>query len=165
MSLQLSKLNHFLKIKTKGKKGHFALKIDMSKAYDRVEWRLLNNVMYALGFAMQVIDTIMRCVTSASFSVLINGGPAGYFTPTRGLRQGDPLSPYLFILCAEGLSTLFQVAQESGSFRGISASRGSPRISHLFFADDSIIFRDATTKHAMEVRRILNKCVGVQSKN
>ena len=82
----------------------------------------------------------MGCVTTPTFSILINGKAYGNIRPTRGIRQGDPLSPYLFLLCAEGFTSLLQRAELDGRIKGASVCRRAPRISNLMFADDSIIF-------------------------
>ncbi|KAI5332177.1 hypothetical protein L3X38_022306 [Prunus dulcis] len=79
---------------------------------------------------------VMACVSTVSFSVLINGKPGEPFQPTRGLRQGDPFSPYLFLIISEALSRNIMKCIESGEIKGIRIARGSPTLSHLFFADD-----------------------------
>ena len=98
---------HYLKRK-KGKMGACAVKLDMAKAYDRVEWDYLKRIMLTLGFCDTFVSLIMRCVTSVSLSVRVNGVLTDSFRPSRGIRQGDPISPYLFLLCAEGLSCLLK---------------------------------------------------------
>lgn len=100
--------------KQKAKTHFFALKIDMTKAYDRVEWSYLEKVLQKLGFARAWIHSVMRCVTSVRYSVKVNSALSVPFVPSRGLRQGDPINPYLFLLCAEGLSCLLKKAENDG---------------------------------------------------
>jgi hypothetical protein len=101
-------LTHYLKNKKRGKIGYAAIKLDMSKAYDRVEWRFLKEVMARMGFNERWVELIMKCVTTVSYSVKVNGDLIDWFQLERGLRQGDPLFLYLFLLCAEGFSALLQ---------------------------------------------------------
>ena len=97
-----------------------------------------------------------QCIISVSYSIRINGKPRGHIIPTRGLRQGDPLSPYLFLLCAEGLLALIKKSVSLGELEGIAICRRGPRISHLFFVDNSIIFCKATRVECDALLRVLN---------
>jgi hypothetical protein len=99
----------------------------------------------------------MMCVTSAKYSVLINGVPCGHITPSRGLRQGDPISPYLFLICAEVLSSMLTRANSDGLLSGIPTSKRGPHINHLFFADDSLLFCRASTTQWNNLVEILKK--------
>ncbi|XP_019183638.1 PREDICTED: uncharacterized protein LOC109178457 [Ipomoea nil] len=153
--LLAAEVGHFLNRKQCGVGGWGALKLDMAKAYDRMEWPFLRNMMVALGFHDKWVELIMKCVTTVSYSILVNGSRSDPIIPTRGLRQGDPLSPYLFIICAKGLSLLLQQANNTGLIHGCRVSRGAPQISHLFFADDSLLFFKANVEEANEVRRCL----------
>ena len=147
-------MNHVNR-KRKGKTGEMALRLDMSKAYYQVEWECLQQIMRKLGFHDKWTRLVMSCVSSVTYAVWVNGVPYGQISPTRGLCQGDPLSPYLFLIVAEGLSALLHKAVREKKLRGIAASARGPRISHLFFADDSLIFGRATTMECNEIQRIL----------
>jgi len=137
------------------KNGVCAVKLDMTKAYDRVEWNYLHAVLGALGFSERWQNLVMKCVTSVSFSVQINGMFSPTFKPTSGIRQGDPISPYLFVLCAEGLTSMLKFCGPQHLAKGIRVGIHAPWISHLLFADDSLIFMQANTRGASRLANIL----------
>ena len=115
------------------------IKLDMSKAYDRVEWKFLGRIMMHMGFCPTFVQWIMTCISTVSYSFNLNGQKVGCVKPSRGIRQGDPLSPYLFIICTEGLSNLLKKAADNKHLTGIKICKDSPMVSHLFFADDSLL--------------------------
>ena len=98
---------------------------------------------------------IIRCVTSARLSVKLNGGISHLFLPSRGLRQGDPLSPYLFLFCVEGFSALLKQAQQTGDLKGVSFGSTGPTVTHLLFADDSIVFLEGSQSNFDTLKGIL----------
>jgi hypothetical protein len=146
---------HFLKSKKKGKDCYAAIKLDMSKAYDRVEWFFLEKMMRRMGFAEDWINRIMLCVTSVSYQVRVNGSLSDVIVPERGLRQGDPLSPYLFLICAEGFSSLLNKAEVEGELEGIRICHSAPSFNHLLFADDSLVLIKANSESARSLQNIL----------
>jgi hypothetical protein len=137
------------------KKPFFALKIDMMKAYDRVEWSYLHGCLAKLGFDHNWINSVMRCVTSSRYVVRVNGELTEPVVPTRGIRQGDPISPYLFLLCTEGLSCLLQKQEVQGELQGLKNGRLGPSISHLLFADDSIFLARSDKRSVDALQRTL----------
>lgn len=128
------------KNKRTGKQGLAALKLDMSKAYDRVEWSFLESIMKRMGFQNEWINLVMKCVRTVTHKIKVNDKYTETSQPRRGLHQGDPLSPYLFSICVEGLSVLLEDAERRCLIEGVRICHGAPRINHLFFADDSLIF-------------------------
>lgn len=111
--------------------------------------------MLKLGLPNVLVNTIMRCVRTVSFAVLVNGQPSSTFIPTRGLRQGDPLSPYLFLFCVEALAVLLRKGVADGVLHGIKVCRRAPVVLHLVFADDTIVFGRATETKITKVKDIL----------
>ena len=143
--------------------NHCAYKLDLAKAYDRVDWNFLEGVMGKLGFEQKWIKWVMTCVRSVTFSVRCNESLLEAFLPTRGLRQGDPLSPYLFLFVADGLATLLKKKVDSGGISPLKVAQGSPGISNLLFADVSLLFFKATDEQAIRVKETLvlfQKCTG-----
>jgi len=133
-----------------------AIKTDMAKAYDRLEWQFIQATMTSMGFPPHLVSTIMKCISTVSYSIILNGRPSTKFIPQRGIRQGDPLSPYLFILCANVFSALISKAQSEHIIHGVKISSGAPEISHLLFVDDSLIFCGATKTEATIIQDIIN---------
>ena len=135
---------HHIKIGYFGKKSFMALKLDISKAYNRVEWLFLEKILLKMGFQASWVSLIMECITPVSYSILVNGEPKGMIKPSRGLRQGDPFSPYLFLFCVEGLNAILKQAVDVGEIQGFSICRRGPKLTHLFFVDDCLLFCKST---------------------
>ncbi|KAL0361594.1 UNVERIFIED_CONTAM: putative mitochondrial protein [Sesamum radiatum] len=150
-------LNHHIQSSRRPKGRHIALKLDMSKAYNRVERAFLHGTLLRLGFNHRFVELIMLFVSTVSYSLTLSGDQFGYFCPERGIRQGDLLSPYLFIFCLEVFSCLLQDAELWGRLSGVAVACQAPRVSHLLFADDTIIFYEATMEEIREGGRILRR--------
>jgi hypothetical protein len=146
---------HSMKRKKRGKKGQCAVKLDMMKAYDMVEWPFVQAMMTKLGFPPRLVRVIMKCISSVKFSVKVNGVLLDSFSPSRGIRQGDPVSPYLFLLCSEGLTALLHHYNTGFIDRGVRVCNRSPWVSHLLFADDSLIFINANAASVTRLNDIL----------
>ena len=146
---------HYLRTSSTKKHCSMAVKTDMSKAYDRLEWNFLRDMMIRFGFYPTWVHLIMECVSSVSYSYLINGSAKGCVRPSRGISQGDPLSLYLFILCSEVLSSLCVKAQEEGLLQGVRVARNSPSLNHLLFADNTMFFCKSDPVSCRDLMNIL----------
>uniref|UniRef100_A0A803PJT8 Reverse transcriptase domain-containing protein n=1 Tax=Cannabis sativa TaxID=3483 RepID=A0A803PJT8_CANSA len=156
---------HAINHRKLGKIGWVGLKLDMEKAFDRVEWNFLLAILKHFNFLERIINLIHKCLSSVSIRFNINGSFSREIFPTRGIRQGDPLSPYLFLLCSEGLSAALCNQQRIGNFHGISIARNAPVISHLLFADDTLLFARATQTSYNAIKAALqmyNQATGQQ---
>ncbi|WZZ00338.1 hypothetical protein YC2023_072666 [Brassica napus] len=147
---------HALRTNEKFSKDFMAIKSDMSKAYDRVEWGYLRVLLRAMGFDEVWIQRVMLCVSTVTYLTLINDQPFGCIQPERGLHQGDPLSPFLFVLCTEGLIHLIEQAVSKGLLQGIQFSENGPMIHHMLFDDDSLLICKAYSSQATEIMKIMS---------
>jgi len=148
---------HQLRTRKRKEKFQAVLKMDLKKAYDQVEWDFLEAYLLKLGFHLTWVRWIMQCITMVSYNVKFNGEQLTYFHPTRGIRQSDPLSPYLFILMASVLSNLINQAIHMGHLKGIQINRWCPTLFHLFFVDDAIFFLDAKLQECQNLANLLNQ--------
>jgi hypothetical protein len=133
-------------------------KLDIEKAYDHVNWDFLLYMLRRCGFGERWCSWIAHCVSSVRFSVLVNGTPSGFFSSSCGLRQGDPLSPLLFVIVMEALSKLFSITVQRGFLSGFSVgfdSNGVIIISHMLFTDDTLVFCMANPNHLLYLRMLL----------
>ena len=112
------------------------------------------------GFHERWISLIMVCVTTMEYSVLINKKAKGKINLTRGLRQGDPISPYLFLHCTEGLSAMLKKEESDGQIKLVAICRGAPHVSHLLFAYDSIVFCRASVEECDRLIKVLKEYEG-----
>ncbi|KAL9667689.1 hypothetical protein QQ045_002053 [Rhodiola kirilowii] len=137
--------------------GNIMMKIDMSKAYDRISWRFILKMMAAMGFSEKWIDLIYRNISNCSYSVLWNGSSYGFFKSNKGVRQGDPLSPSLFILGMEYFSRLINDAIRKGNLIAYKIKGCSAPVHHLMYADDLLIFTNGHTRSVNNLMKIINK--------
>ncbi|CAM8950433.1 unnamed protein product [Rhodiola kirilowii] len=154
--LVAQEVSHYIHNIRNQKSVYGSLKLDVAKAYDKVSWPYLFNIMLQLGFDESWARKVMKLVTSVKYSVRINEDYTDYIVPKGGLRQGDPLSPYLFIICTEGLSAMINQYKQCGQIDGIKICRRAPVISHLLFADDSLIFMKITESSIRKVKNLLS---------
>ncbi|XP_074315696.1 uncharacterized protein LOC141651903 [Silene latifolia] len=153
---------HYLNKTKKGTVSYAALKLDMHKAFDLVSWPFLIAIMKKFGFPLFWQNIIWECISTVTYNIIINGEPSTSFRPSCGLRQGDPLSPYLFIMCMEILSCQLRAAEKATTLPGLKISRYAPPITHLFYADDAFICCKATPV-SFETLRDLFRCFELAS--
>ena len=147
--------------KRSNRKG-FLIKLDFEKAYDCINWQFVLDMLQNFGFGQRWIGWMRSCLSSARISILVNGSPTNEFSPTRGLRQGDPLSPFLFNVAAEALNVLIERAVQLGLVKGVEVGVDKTRVSHLQFADDTILFCDGNLEEVSNFKMIL-RCFEVMS--
>ena len=147
---------NWVKKRKSGNSFAWILKVDLSKAYDRIRWDFVEAMLRKMRFPENWIQWSMQCVTTVSYAVLVNGEPSDIFYPSAGLRQGEPLSSYIFILCMEVLSRNLTHLQRNKELEGLKIARSAPKISHLFFADDALFFFKAQPKNCWAIKNVLS---------
>ena len=134
-------------------------KLDIEKVYDHVNWDTLFYLLERMGFGDRWRRWLKTCVSTVRFSFLVNGSPVGFFSRYRGLRQGDPLSPLLFLLIMEVLSRILKKTEEGGLIQGFHVgpvNSSGIHVSHLLFVDDTILFCDISREQSLSIRLVLS---------
>lgn len=134
---------HSFTVKT-WKQQAFLLKLDLAKAFDKLEWNFIATALRRLGLQTHFIRLIHACISTPNFSILVNGEPTAGFLSQRGIRQGCPLSPYLFVVAINELSISLQQELCNSNLTGVALGPGCPPIHSLLFADDLILCGQAT---------------------
>ncbi|GKE24724.1 putative RNA-directed DNA polymerase, eukaryota, reverse transcriptase zinc-binding domain protein [Tanacetum coccineum] len=137
------------------KKKIFILKVDFERAFDTLNWSFLDSIMAQMGFSSKLRNWISACLHSAFTSILVNGSPTPEFKLEKGLRQGDPLSPFLFILVVEDLNVVLEEAKNRHIFKGVEVGRDKVNVLHLQFADDAIVLGDWSYSNIKNLSSIL----------
>ena len=137
------------------KKSYVIVKVDYEKAYDSIRWDFLFYMMKRLGFCAKWILWIRECLESSTILVLVNGNPTQEFCPSKGLRQGDPLALFLFLIVAEGLTCLVRVAAKKKLLEGIKVGEKNIEVNMLQFADDTLFLSEAKTQNILVIKSIL----------
>jgi len=148
-------------LKRRRKKG-VIVKLDFEKAYDSVSWEFLFYMMGRLGFCGRWIQWIKACLESATVSVLVNGSPTKEFKPSRGLRQGDPMAPFLFLIVAQGLAGLVKQATTKNLYSGIKVGEKKVEVNLLQFADDTLFVCESKVQNILCIKAIL-RCFELSS--
>lgn len=133
------------------------LKIDLEKAFYRIEWYYIRDIMSFSNFPTKFSNLIMFCITTSFISIIVNGDTIDYFKPSWGIRQGGPISPYIFILCMERLFRTIDEVVGNKTWNPIGISMTGPKISHLFFDDDLTLLSRADPLSCVTISRILNE--------
>jgi hypothetical protein len=156
---------HYMEHGTSTNSNFCAYKLDLSKAYDRVDdWSFLESTMHKMGFSHRWVQWIMACVTTARYSIKFKRSLLEAFSPSRGLRQRDPLSPFLFLFVPDGLSALLQKEVENTGISPLKVCHNAPGISHLLFADDTLLFSEHQRLRRSEQSMLL-MCMSVPQVN
>ncbi|KAF7835872.1 ribonuclease H [Senna tora] len=155
--LLVSELMKKINSTRRGKTSWYALKLDIKKAYDKLLWPFVEVFLRRMKFPALWIHLLMQCISTVSYNIVINGGITKEFRPSCGIRQGDPISPYLFILCANVLSCMIDWKESNGLWKGNKIARGVSPISHLMYVDDTVLFFQLTSHNIVVVKRVLNR--------
>ena len=140
----------------RNKQASMIIQMDLAKDYDKLSYYYIRAIIKAYGFDENWIRWVMALVTTTSFSILFNGAPSRTFTPYRGLRQGDPLSPFLFVLMMEGLGRVIKMENVEGRIQGIKLTLDGAANTHQKFVDDTMLQGIPTVKEARAIKQILN---------
>eukprot|EP00253_Pinus_taeda_P026177 PITA_26177 len=152
-TIQAHEVVHSLK---SNKQVGMIIQLDLAKAYDKLSWAYIKEVLITYGFDHNWIRCVMALVTTSIFSILLNGSPSKTFKPSRGLRQGDLLSPFLFIVMMECLGNAIKSIKAEGKIQGLKLTLNGDALTHQQFVDDTMLQGTPTIKEALAFKKILN---------
>lgn len=135
-------INYYFK-RMKGIKGNLVMKIDLEKAFDKIEWSFGKHTLQSFNFPPKIISLIMSSISTSRVTILVNNTRTEFFEPSKGIRQGDPMPPYIFILCMEYLSKSINQKVQNKLWKPIKIASKGPELSYLFFANDLVLISKA----------------------